>query len=49
MFTSSFQVVFNSCTVIDHINGHEIRMPGYKFADFAELKAGKYRSDVVVG
>jgi hypothetical protein len=35
--------------VIDHINGHEIPNPGYKFADFAELKAGKYRPDVVVG
>ncbi|WJX53683.1 hypothetical protein P8452_39652 [Trifolium repens] len=43
-----FKLVFNSCTVIDHINGHEIPNSGYKFADFAELKAGKYRPDVVV-
>jgi hypothetical protein len=44
-----FKLVFNSCTVVDNLNGHEIPMPGYKFADFAELKQGKYRPGVVVG
>jgi hypothetical protein len=44
-----FKLVFNSCTAVDNLNGHEIPMPRYKFADFAELKQGKYRPGVVVG
>jgi hypothetical protein len=44
-----FKLVFNSCTLIQDLNVHKIPMPEYKFTDFADIKQGKARPDVVVG
>ncbi|KAK2403228.1 hypothetical protein P8452_09298 [Trifolium repens] len=43
-----FKLVFNSCTLIQDLNVHKIPMPEYKFTDFADIKQGKARPDVVV-
>ncbi|KAK2394376.1 replication protein A 70 kDa DNA-binding subunit B [Trifolium repens] len=43
-----FKLVFNSGTLIQDMNEHNIPHPGYKFQDFEEIKSGKVRPDLCV-
>jgi hypothetical protein len=44
-----FKLVFSSATLIQDVNEPKIPHPGFKFADFDDIKQGKLPPDVVVG